>query len=143
MNPPTSRRPPTGTTSIILGIRTRPTPLGLNRRLRASVRQTTLFSLASPDYFYVTYGEPHAARGRQMLAAHPELRALAGPFPASAVWTLGLVLAQCGLALLLGSRPWFVWLPCAYIIGATIDHALWALIHDCTHNLVFRTRTAN
>jgi sphingolipid delta-4 desaturase len=36
-----------------------------------------------------------------------------------------------------------VWLPCAYVIGATIDHALWALIHDCTHNLVFRSRTAN
>ena len=29
------------------------------------------------------------------------------------------------------------------MIGATIDHALWALIHDCCHNLVFRSRTAN
>ena len=69
---------------------------GANRRLRAPIRQTTLFLLPSPDYIYVTYGEPHAARGRQMLAAHPELRALAGPFPASAAWTLVLVLAQCG-----------------------------------------------
>jgi sphingolipid delta-4 desaturase len=114
-----------------------------NRRLHASIRQTTLFLLSSPDYVYVTYGEPHAARGRQMLTAHPELRALAGPFPASAAWTLGLVLTQCGLAVIVGQRRWFVWLPCAYVIGATIDHALWALIHDCTHNLVFRSRTAN
>ena len=71
--------------------------------------------MASLDYVYVTYGEPHAARARQMLAAHPELRALAGPFPASALWTLGLVLAQIGLALLVGDRRWFVWLPCAYV----------------------------
>src|SRR5580704_7740872 len=78
-----------------------------------------------------------------MLTAHPELRALAGPLPLSAVWTMVLVLTQCGLALLVGHSGWMVWVPCAYVIGATIDHALWALIHDCTHNLVFRSRTAN
>src|SRR5580704_13412741 len=78
-----------------------------------------------------------------MLAAHPELRALAAPLPVSAVWTLVLVLTQCGLALIVGHRGWVVWVPCAYVIGATIDHSLWALIHDCTHNLVFRSRTAN
>jgi sphingolipid delta-4 desaturase len=99
--------------------------------------------VTSPDYIRVTYGEPHAARGRQMLAAHPELRALAGPLPASAVWTIALVLAQLGLALFVGRRSWMVWVPCAYVIGATIDHALWALIHDCCHNLVFRSRTGN
>jgi sphingolipid 4-desaturase/C4-monooxygenase len=99
--------------------------------------------MGASDYIRVTYGEPHAARRRQMLAAHPELRALAGPLPASAVWTLVLVVTQIGLALLVGDRRWFVWVPVAYIVGATIDHALWALIHDCSHNLVFRWRTAN
>ena len=97
----------------------------------------------SPDYIHVTFPEPHASRGRQMLAAHPELRALAGPTPSSAIWTVALVVAQCGLALAVADRGWLVWLPCAYIIGATIDHALWALIHDCSHNLVFRSRNAN
>ena len=95
------------------------------------------------DYIRVSYGEPHAARGRQMLAAHPELRALAGPTPTSAVWTLALVTVQCGFALWLGPTRWYVWLPVAYVAGATIDHALWALIHDSCHNLVFRSRTAN
>jgi sphingolipid 4-desaturase/C4-monooxygenase len=95
------------------------------------------------DYIRVAYGEPHAERGRRMLAAHPELRSLAGYTPITAVWIVTLVVAQVGLALLLGSRSWMVWLPCAYIVGATIDHALWALIHDCSHNLVFRTRTPN
>src|SRR5258708_6693336 len=78
-----------------------------------------------------------------MLAAHPELRGLAGPTPVSAAWTLALVAVQCGLALWLGPTRWYVWLPIAYVIGATIDHALWALIHDTCHNLVFRSRTAN
>jgi len=78
-----------------------------------------------------------------MLAAHPELRDLAGPYPLSALWTLLLVAAQIGLAIAVGHRSWIIWAPAAYIIGATIDHALWALIHDTCHNLVFRSRTAN
>ena len=78
-----------------------------------------------------------------MLAAHPELRELAGPAPVTALWTLGLVVAQIGLAVLVGSRSWMIWVPVAYLVGATIDHALWALIHDTCHNLVFRWRTAN
>ena len=99
--------------------------------------------MTTPDYTHVTYGEPHAMRSRHMLAAHPELRSLAGPSPSSAAWTMVLVLAQGVLALVVGNRGWWVWLPAAYIIGATIDHALWALIHDTCHNLVFRSRTAN
>jgi sphingolipid delta-4 desaturase len=95
------------------------------------------------DYIHVAYPEPHAARGRQMLAVHPELRALAGPERSSALWTVGLVAAQLGLAVAVGTRPWYIWLPCAYIVGATIDHALWALIHETAHNLVFRWRTGN
>ena len=31
----------------------------------------------------------------------------------------------------------------AYIVGATIDHALWVLIHECTHSLVFRRPAPN
>jgi sphingolipid delta-4 desaturase len=96
-----------------------------------------------PDYIRVTCSEPHAARGRQMLARHPELRALAGHDVTSAGWIVALVVVQFGLALVVGGRRWWVWAPCAYLIGATIDHALWALIHDTTHNLVFRSRTAN
>ena len=77
-----------------------------------------------------------------MLAAHPELRALAGTEPLSALWTLLLVVTQFALALTVGHRSWLIWAPTAYIVGATIDHALWALIHDTCHNLVFRSRTA-
>ena len=111
--------------------------------MRRSDHRFTVVTVPSPEFIRVDRVEPHAARGRQLLAAHPELRALAGPQPATALWVGLLVAIQCGLALWLGPRRWFVWLPLAYIVGATIDHALWALIHDCCHNLVFRSRTAN
>jgi len=101
------------------------------------------FSPVGLDYIRVSYPEPHAARGRQMLTAHPELRLLAGPEPHSAIWVAVLVGAQLALAVAVGNQPWYVWLPVAYLLGATIDHALWALIHETAHNLVFRWRTAN
>jgi sphingolipid 4-desaturase/C4-monooxygenase len=87
--------------------------------------------------------EPHAARARGLLAAHPELRALAGHLPSTGVWLFALVVAQIGIALFVGDRRWIVWAPTAYVVGATIDHALWVLIHECTHNLIYRSRFAN
>ena len=95
------------------------------------------------DFIRVFHPEPHAGRGRQLLAAHPELRALAGPDRTSAVWIVALVLLQGALALVLRGSPWYIWFACAYVFGATIDHALWALIHECSHNLVFRSRSGN
>ena len=95
------------------------------------------------DFTCVSYPHPHVARGRQILAAHPDLRALARPFPATALWVAALVASQLALALLVGHRPWYVWLPVAYVVGATIDHALWVLIHDSCHYLVFAWRTGN
>ena len=66
-------------------------------------RRTTLSStVASLDYIHVTYGEPHAQRARQMLAAHPELRELAGPKPTTALWVLPLVAVQLAIAVLVG-----------------------------------------
>lgn len=95
------------------------------------------------DFLHVTYPEPHAGRGRELLAAHPDLRSLAGVAPSSAVYGVTLVTLQFVVAILSTRYAWWVWVPAAYIVGATIDHALWALIHECSHNLVFRKRTPN
>ena len=95
------------------------------------------------EFTYVSYPHPHVERGRQILAAHPELRALSKPFPITALWVTALVVSQMALAVLVGHQPWYIWLPMAYIVGATIDHALWVLIHDSCHNLVFSWRPGN
>src|SRR5690242_3788985 len=99
--------------------------------------------IVSADFIRVFHVEPHAGRGRQMLAAHPELRALAGKDPSSAAWVAVLVVLEFAMAFYAVRYPWYIWIPCAYIIGATVDHALWTLIHECSHNLVFRSRTLN
>jgi sphingolipid delta-4 desaturase len=95
------------------------------------------------DYIHVSYGEPHSIRRRQMLAAHPELRQLTGSTPTSAIWTLILVAGNLAFAVFLQGCHWYVWLPAAYIVGATLDHALWAMIHEASHNLIFRKRLPN
>ena len=99
--------------------------------------------MAPADYIRVTYAEPHAQRGREILTAHPELRELAGPLPITALWVAVLVAAQFGIALAVAPQPWYVWAFVAYIAGATIDHALWVLIHECAHNLIFQARLGN
>jgi hypothetical protein len=44
----------------------------------------------APDFTYVSYPHPHVERGRQILAAHPELRALAA-VPGHCLWVSALV----------------------------------------------------
>jgi sphingolipid 4-desaturase/C4-monooxygenase len=86
----------------------------------------------------VDYPEPHKARTRALLEAHPEARALLGKDRSTAVWVVAIVGLQIAIAWALRSQPWWVLLPAAYLVGALADHALWTLIHDCTHDLVFR-----
>lgn len=50
---------------------------------------------------------------------------------------------QVGLAAALSSSPWWLILLVAALPGAFANHALWVGIHECTHNLVFRSRAAN
>jgi len=95
-------------------------------------------------HFVIDEGpEPHRARTKQLLAAHPEAKALQGPVPISGAIILLVVALQLGLAWLLrDSSPWLV-LAVAWLVGAFADHALWVLIHEAAHNLVFRPTWAN
>src|SRR6185295_16003728 len=86
----------------------------------------------------VDYPEPHLERTRELLAAHPEVRSLFGRDRSTAFWVVAVVALQIALAWVLRGQPWWVVLLAAYAVGALADHALWTLIHDCTHNLVFR-----
>lgn len=93
------------------------------------------------DFHYRDEREPHAARARDILRHHPEVRALIGRTPSTAVILVALVAAQLTLAGVLRSAPWWVVTLVAYVMGAVISHALFVVIHECTHNLVFaRTR---
>ncbi len=99
----------------------------------------------SADFFRLDAPSPHLATTRRLLAAHPDIRGLIGRNPWTAVATGGLVVLQTGLAVALGRSHamWWLVLVLAYTVGALADHALWAMIHEATHRLVFRARFAN
>ena len=87
--------------------------------------------------------EPHRSRTKQILRKHPEVRACIGKNPRT-FWILaGTVVLQLALAWLLSSSPWWLILLAAALVGAFANHTLWVLIHECTHNLIFRKPWAN
>ncbi len=87
--------------------------------------------------------EPHKDRTKALLHAHPEARTLIGRNPWSALLILGVVGFQTFLAFILGHQPWWLILLAAYAAGAFAGHSLFVLIHECAHNLIFRSRTGN
>lgn len=95
------------------------------------------------DYIYTNEGNPHLARMRQILAAHPEVKDLFGTHPLTALYTLILVGLQLALAASMNHVAWWLMLPLSYFVGATANHALYVVIHECSHNLVFKSSTLN
>ena len=89
---------------------------------------------------------PHPIRRMAILKAHPDVRALMG----QDIWTfwitVGVVVGQVGMAALmghLGVGHWWVAVLAAYGIGAFANHAMFVVIHDGTHNLVFKNVILN
>ena len=88
---------------------------------------------------------PHRERAQQIRAAHPDVRELFKRNRWSALWTMLLVALQvtAGIALAVFHAPWWTIVITAYAFGAFANHALFVLMHDYTHNLVFRKTNAN
>ncbi len=95
------------------------------------------------DFVHVETPEPHRGRTKEMLKQHPELRGLIGKNPYSFLAIVGLVSLQVLVAFLLSGQSWWWVLGAAYFIGAFADHALFVLIHECAHKLIFKNRAAN
>jgi sphingolipid delta-4 desaturase len=97
-------------------------------------------------YFTSTKDQPHLSRPRAILAAHPEVRALMGRNPWTALLLAFAVSLQVGIAIgfsFLGAGAWWLALIVAYFVGAFANHALYVMIHEATHNLIFRNRALN
>lgn len=87
--------------------------------------------------------QPHPARARAILVRHPEVRRLFGRNGWSALFVLGLVVVQLGIAYLVRDASW-LWIPvAAYGVGAFLSHGLFVLNHECAHNLVFPKQSHN
>ena len=95
------------------------------------------------EFSFSESAEPHRERTKRLLKQHPEVRTLIGRNPFSFALILAIVAMQTVLAYLLRDQPWWLVIIVAYAAGAFANHALFVLIHECAHNLVFKSKAAN
>jgi sphingolipid delta-4 desaturase len=92
------------------------------------------------------FDQPHPARTRAIIKAHPEVRELMVRNPGTSAIPIGILILQTSLAFGLGRLGFHYWwssLLIAYCIGAFANHANYVVIHDATHNLIFRNKALN
>jgi sphingolipid delta-4 desaturase len=87
--------------------------------------------------------EPHKERTKEILRKHPEIRQYLGKNPLSFLYTAGIVAVQILMAYWLREQAWWLVVLVAYAVGALANHALFVLIHECTHHLIFQRRLWN
>ncbi len=95
------------------------------------------------DYILVDGPNCHVKRRKEILEKYPEVRTLYGYYPLSALYITLIVLAQLAIAYFLKDQAWYVILGAAYLVGAFFNHALYVMIHECTHNAVLPTPFGN
>jgi len=111
---------------------------GAVRHIERSERRTS--------YIPTQMKRPHPVRRRAILAAHPEVESLIGHDPKTAAITLATVIGQTLIAAIfghLGLTYWWVALLAAYFVGAFANHAMFVVIHDATHNCIFKSLVLN
>lgn len=86
---------------------------------------------------------PHPARAKAILRDHPEVRQLFG----HNVWSFGVILlvvvGQFCIAGFMSDKSWWLVVPAAWCIGAFCNHAMYVMIHEAGHSLIFRRRAMN
>ena len=101
------------------------------------------FMIKKTDFTYSQFAEPHRIRTKQILKQFPNLRNLIGKNPNTIFAIIGLVAFQITLAWFLRDQSWWLVFGAAYLLGAFADHALFVMIHECAHQLLFKNRSAN
>ncbi|KAI3326042.1 fatty acid desaturase-domain-containing protein [Xylariaceae sp. AK1471] len=97
------------------------------------------------DFFWTYTEEPHRTRRLEIIKAHPEVTKLCGPEPLTKYLVVLVVSIQIFCAYLLRNTSFFspyFW-ALAYVVGATANQNLFLAIHEISHNLAFRSPTAN
>src|ERR1043166_6475211 len=95
------------------------------------------------DFIFSNAPEPHRIRTKQILKEHPQIRKLIGKNINSFYAIVFIVGLQVTLSCLLNNQSWWWIIGVAYFVGAFADHALFVLIHEATHKLIFKGATAN
>ncbi|CZR59666.1 related to putative fatty acid desaturase (mld) [Phialocephala subalpina] len=117
-------------------------------RLRVSQKATSAappLEVKEHDFFWTYTEEPHRTRRQAIIKVHPEVTKLCGPEPLTKYLVFAVVSLQITCAYILQNTPFFSWkfFLTAYIIGATANQNLFLAIHEISHNLAFRSPSAN
>mmetsp|Transcript_110214 Transcript_110214/g.216072 ORF Transcript_110214/g.216072 Transcript_110214/m.216072 type:complete len:332 (-) Transcript_110214:245-1240(-) len=99
--------------------------------------------LARTDFFRSDKDEPHVARRKAILKAHPEIEQLFSPDSGPVPYVIAMVLSQFVMAYLSKYMSWPVFLIIAYVYGGTVSHSLSLMTHELSHGLVFKSKTMN
>ncbi len=100
----------------------------------------------STAFYQSNLDQPHPARTRAIVKAHPEVRQLIGRNPFTAAIMLLVFSTQTAIAFVMGRFGWSYWwlsLLIAFCLGAFLNHSMYVVIHDATHNLIFKRRSWN
>ena len=117
--------------------------LDLGRVTRASRKKGAGFRRG---FFPAELKRPHPIRRMAILRAHPEVKALMGQDRWTAAICLGILALQVALAAglgYLGIGYWWAAIVVGWCVGAFCNHAMFVVIHDATHNLVFKNVVLN
>jgi sphingolipid delta-4 desaturase len=95
------------------------------------------------QFRYSPEPEPHKLRTKSILSSSPEVRKLIGKNPLTIIPLLGIVISMVVISYFLKDSPWWVIILVAYTYGAFANHALFVMIHECSHNLLFKGKTLN
>ncbi len=95
------------------------------------------------SFVYSEKSEPHRIRTKEILKQHPDIRKLIGKNPFTIFPILGLVTLQIVLSWFVADQSWWLVFGAAYLIGAFADHALFVMIHECAHRLLFKKPAIN
>lgn len=86
----------------------------------------------------------HLARRKRLLKDSPAIRSLCGIHPPTALWIAALVTVQLLIGITIFPQlDWAVRLCMIWLVGAPISHALFVLMHECSHDLVLPKRWQN
>ena len=95
------------------------------------------------DFFYTNEKDLHFIRPIEIIKEHPEIRSYFGRNPATFLAIVGLVGAQATLAYFTPKMHWWLVIVLAWFVGAFIVHALFVMVHECAHNLLFQKKSNN
>ncbi len=95
------------------------------------------------DFFYTQEKDIHFIRPIEIIKEHPEVRNLIGRNPYTIFAILGLISLHGFLAYFTAQHAWWLVFVLAYFVGAFLVHALFVMVHECSHNLLFQKKQLN